>query len=270
MKTKIVACITARTTSTRLPLKVLRTIKSNLTLLDVIISRVKMVPQIDTIYLCTSTEKVDDVLEDVALRNQIPIYRGSPDKVIERLISVGDHEKATQVIRITGDNVFTDPYILKKQIEFHLNENLEYSRTENLPLGITAEIINVEMLKKCYAQIDEEGHEYLMFYLFNPTDYKCGVLLPKQNLSMYTLTIDTPEDLLRTKQIVHYLGDDFVHANLSEVMNIIHQNPIDHAQTTSTSLIKFPNDQLVSLHEFQKDMSSRIRKSLTKTIDLGR
>ncbi|MFC0561928.1 cytidylyltransferase domain-containing protein [Halalkalibacter alkalisediminis] len=270
MKIKIIACIIVRTTSTRLHLKVLRTIYNNMSILDVIVNRLKMVHKVDKIYLCTSKEKVDDILEDVAERNQISIYRGSADEVIERMISVGEIEKASQVIRITGDNVFVDPYILEKQIDFHLIENLEYTRTENLPIGVTAEIINLNMLKKCYLQIDPEGHEYLMFYMFNPDVYKCGVLLPKenQNLSNYTLTVDTPEDLIRTKQIVSYLGDDYFKADLNEIIQIINQYKIDNAKNTPNSMIKLPHDKLISFDDFRKDINNRILKSLTKTIDL--
>ena len=50
-KTKTVACIIARTVSTRLPLKVLRMVDGKLSMLDFIIQRLKKVNNIDAIYL---------------------------------------------------------------------------------------------------------------------------------------------------------------------------------------------------------------------------
>ena len=92
--TKTVACIIARTTSVRLPLKVLRSLFEQYAVIDFIIERVKKVEMINDIYICTSYEPVDDILEDVARRNGVKIYRGDPTNIIERMLSVGEIENA--------------------------------------------------------------------------------------------------------------------------------------------------------------------------------
>ena len=99
---KVVACVIARTVSKRLPLKILRDLKPGLSMIDFLIQRIKSVDKIDEIYLCTSEEAVDDILADVVSRNGIKLYRGSADAVIERMLAVGDIEKADVLIRITG------------------------------------------------------------------------------------------------------------------------------------------------------------------------
>ena len=104
---KVVACIIARTVSKRLPLKVLRDLINGVSMIDFLVQRIKKVSEIDEIYICTSINIVDDILEDVAIRNDIKIYRGSEDEVIERMISVGDLEQADVLLRITGDNPLT-------------------------------------------------------------------------------------------------------------------------------------------------------------------
>ena len=63
---KTIACIIARTVSKRLPLKVLRNVTEQFSVLDFIIQRLKFVNNIDKVYLCTSSEPVDDIMEDVA------------------------------------------------------------------------------------------------------------------------------------------------------------------------------------------------------------
>ena len=67
MSKKTIACVIARTVSTRLPLKVLRNVVNEYSMLDFMIQRLKLVKNIDDIYICTSHEMVDEILEDVAL-----------------------------------------------------------------------------------------------------------------------------------------------------------------------------------------------------------
>ena len=43
-------------------------------------------------------------MEDIASQNGINVYRGSPDEVIERMVSVAKITKADILLRITGDN----------------------------------------------------------------------------------------------------------------------------------------------------------------------
>ena len=75
--TKVVACVIARTVSKRLPKKVFKKVYQQHNMLDYIINRLKNCSKIDEIVLCTSSDSSDDELELTALKNEIPIYRGS-------------------------------------------------------------------------------------------------------------------------------------------------------------------------------------------------
>lgn len=260
---KTIACIIARTVSTRLPLKVLRSVHDNLTLLDFIISRLKLTSNIDDIYICTSTESVDDILEDVAKKNNIKIYRGSPDEVIERMLSVAEITEADNVIRITGDNVFTSYEYIDAQIDF-LNENkLDYCRLINVPIGATAEVINVNALKKCYNSIDPAVSEYLLLYIFDPDNYNCGVIkVDEKDYSNITLTVDVPHDLSRTKQIFEKFKNDTLKIGLKDIINIIDTYKIANSFFEAKGEIKLPYNKTIPFSEFQDDMNIRISKSL--------
>ena len=102
-----IACIIARTNSTRLPKKVLKKINDEM-LIEFLIKKIKRAKNIDSIYLCTSIDKTDKILLEIAESHGIKSYAGSRDKVIERMLKVGEKENANNLIRITGDNVFCD------------------------------------------------------------------------------------------------------------------------------------------------------------------
>ena len=263
MAKKTIACVIARTVSTRLPLKVLRTVVDEYTMLDFMIQRLKLVKNIDDIYICTSREPVDDILEDVAVRNSVKIYRGSPDAVIERLISVGNIEKADNVIRITGDNVFTSYEYLEQQIQIHNDNGLDYSRVIDVPIGSTAEVMKLTAVKECYDLIDPSISEYLLLYMFDPNHFKCGVISINniKESSDYSVTVDTKEDLLRTKNIFKHYSGEPLKISLSEIIKIIDTYTIENSKFELTGNVKMPYGKEISFEEFQNDMSQRIEKS---------
>ena len=70
-------------------------------MLVLLIKRLKKT-NIDDIYICTSNHASDDIMEDIAIQNGIKVYRGSPDEVIERMVSVAKITEADILLRITG------------------------------------------------------------------------------------------------------------------------------------------------------------------------
>jgi len=265
---RTIACVIARTTSTRLPLKVLRSVIGSYSLLDFMLQRLKIVNNISDIYLCTSQEPVDDIMEDIAAKNGVKLYRGSAEAVIERMIGVGELENADNVIRITGDNVFTSCEYLDEQIEIHNSNDLEYTRIINVPIGATAEVISLSALKRCYASIDPAVSEYLLLFMFRPEAYKCGVIeikgLPKSD--HMTLTVDTPADLIRTKTVLaNYIGEPLT-ISLREILELVERYQIADCTFTTGSTVKLPYSKSVSYADFQTDMNDRKARSESFTI----
>jgi spore coat polysaccharide biosynthesis protein SpsF len=260
MSNKTIACLIARTVSTRLPLKVLRNVVEDYSMLDFMIQRLKLVDNINEVYLCTSHEAVDDILEDVAIRNDIKIYRGSPDAVIERMISVGNIEQADNVIRITGDNVFTSYEYLNDQIDIHNENELDYTRITDVPVGSTAEVMRLSAVKECFDLIDPAISEYLLLYMFNPDHFRCGVVSVEsiKSSSNYTVTVDTKDDLERTKNIFSRYTGDPLNISLKEIISIIDDFKLPNSKIEASGSVKMPYGKEVSFKEFLSDMQRRI------------
>ena len=262
---KVVACIIARTVSTRLPLKVLRHSEPGITMIQALIRRVKMAERIDEIYLCTSKEGADDVLEDIAESENIQCYRGSSDEVIERMIAVKERESADYLIRITGDNPHTAYEYLDHQIEFIEENDLDYVRLVNVPIGATAEVIKSEALVKCASSMDPSVSEYLMLFLFDPKNYKCGVLEKKGgDYSVFSVTVDTYEDLERSRKLFSNSGIDM---SLNEALDKLVSDKSEKSGIDPDTLIKLPYGKKITYREFQHDYQERIKASLKKIVE---
>ena len=256
-----VACIIARTVSTRLPLKVLRDVGNGQSMLDFLIGRLKGVAELDAVYLCTSREPTDDILEDVASRNQIPIYRGSALEVIERMLAVSRMEEAGIVLRVTGDNPLTSVEYIGEQIRFLEEKSLDYVRLTGVPVGATAEVIRTEALRRCSEMMDPAVSEYLLLYLFEPAHFRCGVMeVLEGDYSEYSLTVDMPEDLVRTREIIRNVNSDY---RLKEIVEYCRRYEVSlpAVKIAAGDTIKLPYDKRISFDEFKRDMQRRIQQS---------
>ena len=262
---KVIACIIARTNSTRLPIKVLRDCGFGYSMLVLLIKRLKKT-NIDDIYICTSNHSSDDIMEDIASQNGINVYRGSPDEVIERMVSVAKITKADILLRITGDNPLTSIEYIDKQVNIMEEKKLDYVRLIDVPIGATAEVISKEALFDYYRNNDPKTSEYMMFYLFNPDKYKCGVIKPlKDDYSDYSLTVDTNEDLIRLRNTLKHFSKFSQSPEEIKLDHLIDyyingQDVVYHILETN-GLIKLPHGEEVSYSQLKSDLKQREHES---------
>lgn len=258
---RTIGCIIARTKSQRLPQKVLSEI-NGIKMIEHIIETIKRVRNLDGIYLCTTTDKEDQVLLDIANQQGIKGFAGDREAVIERMLKVAEIEKADHVVRITGDNIFTNGIFLEMMIQIHKQNKMEYTRTEYLPLGVTAEVMAVDALKRCSCSIDPNKSEYLLLYMFDPIQYNCQVLIPPVSLQkpFSSLTVDTLEDVHRTKFIFEHISK-VEPIYLEDIYELNCRKGIKNFEIQKNMLIKMPGDTTMTYGDFRKLMKERIEKS---------
>lgn len=263
---KNIACIIARTNSTRLPNKVLKEINGK-KIIEHIIERIQRCRQISEVYICTSTQPEDSVLERIASHNNVKYYAGSEESVIDRMLDVAKIEKANNLVRITGDNIFTDSVYIDLMLERHINESFEYTRTEYLPVGITSEVISVEALKKCYDQINPTDSQYLMLYMFQPEYFKCQVIIPpvEHRQPKWSLTIDTPEDFERTLYLFEKTNK---HLSFEDLIRIGKSFPVPHLVMKYNSIVKLAANMIFYSDTIKFEKELRINNSYKEQISI--
>ena len=79
----VVALVQARTSSTRLPGKVLKPILG-IPMILMQLNRIKRAKLIDEIIVTTSNHITDDELTDLCISNKISVFRGDLDNVLNR------------------------------------------------------------------------------------------------------------------------------------------------------------------------------------------
>lgn len=249
MKPKVVGCIVARTNSSRLPEKVLKRV-SGRRMIEHIIDRLKGVSGLDSIYIATSTHPDDQVLLSIAEQNNIEAYAGSELSVIDRLLDIAKIEEADYVVRVTGDNIYTDTRLLDLLIKKTVSSDADYARVEGAPIGVTAEVMKVTALQHCLKNIDPELSEYLMLYMFDPETYKTVVLDVSDWVPSFTsLTVDTPEDWERT-EFIEGLHQSNNPVSLNDIVELNKYQKIPAFRLNKHAEVKLPHGAVMTLESF--------------------
>ena len=217
--------IQARTSSTRLPRKVLKDLPygSGISVLQNVIRRASKSEKADIVVVATTTESVDDVIEDIAISEGVEVYRGEKEDLLKRWLGCADKYGINTIVRITSDNPCIFHSFIDKAIDFHKLENNDYTTTD-LPLGLNFDVMERKSLRKIVESIDEKtriDRRVFLFYDFEDKfNFRVGKVRGLEDygsLSDARLTLDTVEDYALLCAVFDYLGTEFTFKDLKEL-----------------------------------------------------
>lgn len=200
---KIGCIVQARATSTRLPGKIFKIIDfdKGKTILDEVIYRLKLVPEIDQIIIATTTNSEDDLTVEIAKNNNVDYYRGSEQNVLERYYKAATTNSINAVVRITSDCPFVDPGVVSSLIKLFKDNKYDYASNtvvRTYPHGLDCQIASYETLSDIYSVAHDKYHiEHVFTYLKDHSDrYLIGSLESKdsKHSNNIRVTVDTKQD----------------------------------------------------------------------------
>src|SRR5688572_9862616 len=123
---RVVAIVSARMASARFPGKAMVPLAGR-PLIQVLLERIAMVPDLDSVALATSTRPENRVLVDVARTLGIPAFQGEEDDVLKRYMDCARNMDADHIVRVTGDNPLTVLETIVHLVELHLEAGADYT-----------------------------------------------------------------------------------------------------------------------------------------------
>jgi spore coat polysaccharide biosynthesis protein SpsF (cytidylyltransferase family) len=205
---KTVGIIQARTSSTRLPGKVLKEAVGQ-PLILLMLERVSRCNLLDDLWLATSDEPSDDGLARVVEKAHYKVHRGSLDNVLSRFWRIGEQTKADAIVRLTGDCPLHDPGVIDSVINCFLEnqENKDYVSNvlpPTYPDGLDTEVFSFASLdsayRECRSSFDAE-HVTPFIVRKAVRDGRQANFLGPADFSHLRWTVDQPEDYELTKAI---------------------------------------------------------------------
>jgi spore coat polysaccharide biosynthesis protein SpsF len=218
----------ARTTSTRLPRKVLLPAAGR-TMLDHHLDRLASTGL--DVYVATTVNDTDDEVVELARSRGVPVWRGSELDVLARFAGcVREHDLDT-VVRVTSDCPLIDGGVVAQAVaEFTRVGNpwlyLSNGLRRTFPRGMDFEVFSAAALLEADARATDPAdreHVTPWLYLGKSSRTELRDWVRPTDASGYRVTLDTPEDL----RLIRTLIEDYAAASLGveELICLLDQHP---------------------------------------------
>jgi spore coat polysaccharide biosynthesis protein SpsF (cytidylyltransferase family) len=202
----IAAIIQARMGSSRFPGKTMHRV-GKMPMLQYILERLDHSKIQNQIIIATSKNKLDRVIYEYCMRNNIICYRGDESNVASRFFEIINKYKLDAFVRINGDSPFLDQRLIDKGIdifqsnEFDLVTNI-YPRT--YPKGQSVEIVNANIFRTAYQSMEtpEELEHITRFFYNHSGKFKIYNFVSGEKYQDIQLAIDTQQDVNNFQMIV--------------------------------------------------------------------
>ena len=214
----VLAITQARTSSSRLPGKVLKKVGEQ-SLLEIHLKRLSKSKLVSKVMVATSTEEGDQSIVDVCNQLGIKSYRGSLKNVLDRFYQAALPQQTQYVVRVTSDCPLIDPQLIDQVIQCLLDSGADYcSNTLNpgFPNGQDVEVFKFSVLERAWKEANTDyDKEHVTPYIYRNSDFLGGTLFhavaqnaESQKYADVRITVDTADDFEVIKLLIEKLGAD--------------------------------------------------------------
>lgn len=202
----VLAILQARTSSSRLPGKVLAPVLGA-PMLARQIERLHRSTTLDQLIVATSDSTSDDPLAALCDGLAVPCFRGSLNDVLARFHSAYvAHGPAEHVVRLTGDCPLADPQIVDLVVRSHLASGADYTTNAihaTWPDGLDVEVMRSKMLERAHAEarLPSEREHVTPYIHKHPEWFRVEHVRGPVDLSSLRWTVDEPADLAFVSEV---------------------------------------------------------------------
>ena len=227
-KGKTVALIQARMGSSRLPGKVMKTIKGK-PIIELLLKRLSKSEFIDEIIVATSSLNENDDLVTFVHQLGFKTYRGSEEDVLDRFYKAACHYEGDTIVRITADCPLVDPSLVDELIEaYHEHKTADYfcnALPPSYPDGLDVEVFSFKGLETSWkeAKLPTE-REHVTQYFHNSNQFNIENKGYKNDFSNERWTLDEKEDFIVLEGIYNHFWPN-IHFSWLEVIDLKTKHP---------------------------------------------
>ncbi len=212
----IIAITQARTTSTRLPNKVLKQVEGK-SLLQIHVERILQSKKINQLIVATTVNATDQAIVDLCQQIVCNVSRGSENDVLDRFYQALESQNPDYIVRLTSDCPLIDPKLIDAVIDFALKNDLDYCSNTldpHYPDGQDVEVFKFSALKKAWEEaIQPSEREHVTPYIWKNSTFKEGTLFKsdcfigtKHNYGHLRMTVDEQKDFDLIEVLIQCLG----------------------------------------------------------------
>lgn len=194
------------------------------------LERVLRVRNIDKLVVATSDRPEDRDVGALCEAFDVECFFGSLDDVLDRFYQAAKRYNPVHVVRLTGDCPLSDPEVIERIIEFHLEGEYDYTSNTiepTFPDGLCAEIMQYSCLQQAWqeARLPSEREHVTPFIIKRPERFKLGNFKGEEDLSALRWTVDEPEDFVLVTRIYEALYPQNPQFTMRDILDFLDKNP---------------------------------------------
>ncbi|KAF0180027.1 MAG: spore coat polysaccharide biosynthesis protein SpsF [Limisphaerales bacterium] len=217
--------------SSRLPGKVLLPVCGK-PLLELMIERLRQVPELDGIVIATTADPSCQPIEDLAKRLSVGCFRGGEDDVLDRVLRSAQSAQADLIVELTGDCPLIDPDLVSEVIREFRSRDVDYcanvlQRTH--PRGMDVQVFPTKVLAQAAELTNNPSdREHVSIYIYtHPERFRLhnvtSSLSPED--ADLRLTVDTPDDFKLVSEIFQRLYPTNPRFRLADILKLMREHP---------------------------------------------
>lgn len=224
---RVNAVIQARSSSTRLPGKVLRDLGGR-SVLSWVVRAARQAPGCNEVVVATSDAPDDDAVAEQARACGALVVRGPLDDVLNRFALAVERYPADAIVRLTADCPLLDPDVIGQVIAlWRADPGLQYVSNvlvRTLPRGLDAELVRQDVLAEQVATATGADRIHVTSGIYaDPSRYRCAGVVVAPAANDLRVTLDTAEDAAVIEGVVASLGDRA--PSWREVVRVLREQP---------------------------------------------
>ena len=203
--------VQARTESTRLPNKVMKYLEDKIVLQHVY-DRLKESKYAKKVIIASTINIYDNIIADYCVKNNIEIFRGSENDVLNRYYETAKYYKSDIIVRVTSDCPLVDVNYIDMMIDYYLKSDLKYLGPKyfgnhKFPDGFNGEVFSFDVLEEANKNGSINEREHVSTYIikkYSKEEFIYPILYQKYKnicFSNLHLSLDTQEDYIFLKKI---------------------------------------------------------------------
>jgi spore coat polysaccharide biosynthesis protein SpsF len=202
---RVLAILQARTSSTRLPGKVLADMVGAPMIVRQL-ERIKLARMIDDVIVATSVDVSDDALASAVVAIGVNVVRGSLEDVLDRFVVAARRVMPVHVVRLTGDCPLVDPDVVDAVVAHHLVSCADITSNAcepTFPDGLDVEVMRTDVLFAAAEHATKKfEREHVTPFIYDPNQkFRVAHYRAQVDLSGLRWTVDEPEDLIFVREI---------------------------------------------------------------------
>ena len=233
-----IGIVQARTSSTRLPGKVLMPLAGEPMILRQL-ERISRAQALDLVVVATSYDPADDALASAIVSAGYDLVRGSQDDVLGRFIRVIDEYQPDVVVRLTADCPLISPAVIDHVAAAFDASDADYASNTMVPTypdGLDVEVVTAAALRLVAAEssdIHEREHVTLGVYR-RPEQFRI-VNVPDPTGADHSdlrWTVDSADDFAFVERVYAHLLPTNPEFDYADVLALLETHP-ELARTAS-------------------------------------